>query len=41
MIYTVKESNSDFNLLYLDYQEYIINSQKCYLYNSHTKQMYN
>ncbi len=41
MIYTIKDNKPEFSLLYLDYQEFLINSQKCFVYRNVSKQLYN
>ena len=40
MLHTIKEYKKDFNLLYLDYGEILIESIRCYSYNQSLKKLY-
>lgn len=39
MLNTIKPQRSDFNLLYLNDGEYMVNTIKCYSFNTTTKNM--
>lgn len=39
MLHTIKEYKQDFNLLYLDYGEILIDTIRCYSYNQTSKKL--
>lgn len=41
MLHTIKKNEKDFNLLYLEYNDYLLDTLKCHYFNTYIKTLYN
>ena len=41
MLHTIKKNEKDFNLLFLEYNDYLLDTLKCHYFNTYIKSLYN